>query len=234
MSKLNADDAILVVVDYQEKLFPSMDGKENAADKTAKLIKGCRLLGVPVIATQQYTSGLGETIDVIKNALTESIDDDIPAVEFRHIEKRSFSCMDEPNFREALIKSGREQVILCGIESHICVQQTALDLYEYGDEEEYDEEDYEYDTEKATNNTDNVVILIDRNDDKYEEEYMGADFEVFLACDCIASRSEFDRDIAIKRMSDTGIELITMESALFEMTGSSENPVFRRISKTVK
>ncbi len=233
MSKLNVDDAILVVVDYQEKLFPSMSGKEEAADKTAKLIKGCRILGVPIIATQQYTKGLGETIPELRNAMTEPIEDDIPETEFKYVEKKTFSCMEEPNFREALVKSGREQVILCGIESHICVQQTAFDLYEYGDDDEYDEDEYEFDADKSS---DNVVILIDRNNEGSddEEDYAGTDFEVYLAADCIASRSEFDRDMAIKRMSDAGIEMMTMESVLFEMTRGAENPAFKRISKTVK
>ena len=232
MSKLNVDDAILVVVDYQEKLFPSMSGKEEAADRTAKLIKGCRILGVPIIATQQYTKGLGETIAELKNAMTEPIDEDIPETEFKYVEKKTFSCMDEPNFREALVKSGREQVILCGIESHICVQQTAFDLYEYGDDDEYDEDEYEFDGEKSS---DNVVILIDRGADEDEDaDYAGTDFEVYLAADCVASRKEFDRDMAIKRMSDSGIEMMTMESILFEMTRGAENPAFKRISRTVK
>ncbi len=230
MSKLDKNNAILVVVDYQEKLFPSMSNRDAAADKTARLIRGCRTLGVPIIATQQYTSGLGETIDVLKTAMTEPIGEDVPATEFKYVEKRSFSCMDEPNFREALLKSGRDQIILCGIEAHICVQETALDLYEYGDDDDYDEEEYEFD---GGQQPDNVVILIDHSDD-YDDDEEYEDFEVFLACDCIASRDEFDKDISIKRMSDTGIEMMTMESILFEMTKTSKNPVFRQISKTVK
>ena len=231
MSKLNVDDAILVVVDFQEKLYPAMSGKETAAQQTAKLIKGCRLLGIPIIATQQYTKGLGETIDDIKDALTVKLDENVQETEFKYIEKKTFSCMADPDFKEALIKSGREQVILCGIESHICVMQTAIDLYEYGDEDDYDEDTYEFDAENSKDN--NVVVLIDR-DDEEDEEYTGADFEVYLTCDCVTSRSEYDKDISIKRMSDMGMEMMTAESALFEMTHGSENPVFKQISKTVK
>jgi nicotinamidase-related amidase len=233
MSKLNVDNAILVVVDYQEKLFPSMSNKEDLLDKTAKLIKGCRILGVPIIATQQYTKGLGDTIPELKKAMTEPIDDDVPETEFKYVEKKSFSCMDEPDFKDALIRSGREQVIICGIESHICVQQTALDLFEYGSDDEYDEDEYEFD---AGHSTDNVVILIDRNNDNEEDddEYTGAEFEVFLACDCVSSRNENDKGVAIVRMNAEGIEMTTMESILFELTKAAANPAFKRISKVVK
>ena len=231
MSKLNLDEAILVVVDYQERLLPAMNNKDEIAEKTAKLIKGCRILGVPILATQQYTKGLGETVEIIKNALTEPIGDVVPATEFKHVEKKSFSCMGEPNFRDALVKSGREQIIICGIESHVCVQQTVIDLYEYGDEDDYDEEEYAFDSEEEN---DNVVILIDRLEEEDEEDYTGTDFEVFLACDCIGSRDENDKKVAVNRMSDMGIEMMTMESALFELTGGAENPHFKQISKTVK
>jgi len=230
MSKINVENAILVVIDYQEKLFPYMSNKDEAADNTAKLIKGCRILGVPIIATQQYTKGLGETVDTVKNALIEPIGDDIPATTFKHVEKKTFSCMEEETFKEALINSGKEQVILCGIESHICVQQTAIDMYEYSD----DFEEFDYDDDDIENIENNVVVLMDRSEEDDEDYFDGTDFEVFLACDCIASRKEFDRDIAIKRMAESGIELMTMESILFEMTIGSENPAFKKISKTVK
>jgi len=75
---------------------------------------------------------------------------------------------------------------------------------------------------------------MDRNEEDDEDYDDGIDFEVFLACDCIASRKDFDRDMAIRRMADSGIEIMTMESILFEMTVGSENPAFKRISKTVK
>lgn len=238
MSRINLDEAILVVVDYQEKLLPAMNNKDEIAEKTAKLIQGCRILGVPILATQQYTKGLGETVDIIKNALTEPIGDDIPASEFKHVEKKSFSCMDEPDFRDALVKSGRDQVIVCGIEAHVCVQQTAIDLFDYGIDDDYvdyddDGDEYSFDGEEEK---DNVVILIDRPDDGIEEDedYTGLDFEVFLACDCVGSRDENDKNVAINRMSDIGIEMMTMESILFEMTRSAESPHFKQISKTVK
>jgi nicotinamidase-related amidase len=86
------------------------------------LIRGLKLLGIPIFRTQQYTKGLGPTTAAVDEALSG-----VPV-----IEKISFSCWDEPVFREALSKSGRTQVILAGIEAHVCILQTAVDLAEQG------------------------------------------------------------------------------------------------------
>jgi nicotinamidase-related amidase len=121
--KIEKEDAILVVIDFQEKLMPVMKNAQELEQKTVKLIKGCLVLGVPIILTQQYTKGLGDTIKSIKDAMGEY---------FLPIEKTTFSAMGEPNFVEVLEISGKRTVILTGIETHVCVQQTALDLLEEG------------------------------------------------------------------------------------------------------
>ncbi len=121
--KIQKEDAVLVVIDFQEKLMPAMKNSQELECKMVKLIKGCIVLDVPIITTQQYTKGLGETIETIKAAMGEN---------FLPIEKTSFSAMGEPNFVEVLETSGKRTVILTGIEAHVCVQQTALDLLEEG------------------------------------------------------------------------------------------------------
>lgn len=120
--KINRDEAVLVLVDYQEKLMPAMADKEALEENVVKLVKGCELLKLPILATQQYTRGLGETVPAIKEAVKE----------FNPIEKTSFSCYGEVNFVEALEATGKKTVILAGIETHVCVLQTALDLVEQG------------------------------------------------------------------------------------------------------
>ena len=107
-----------VIVDVQERLFRSMQHKEQLEKNLIILIRGLEALGVPLLKTQQYTKGLGPTIDSVNEEMGS-----IPA-----IEKLSFSCCEEPSFMKALEKVGRKQVILAGIESHVCVLQTALDL----------------------------------------------------------------------------------------------------------
>ncbi|MFA5636894.1 MAG: hydrolase [Anaerovoracaceae bacterium] len=116
------EDTILVLIDFQERLMPAMKGADDLEEIAVKLVKGCRTLGVPVLVTQQYTKGLGATVPSIHDALGE----------YEPIEKTAFSAMGEPVFAEKLKASGRKTVILAGIEAHVCVLQTALDLLAEG------------------------------------------------------------------------------------------------------
>ena len=111
-----------LIIDIQERLFPVMWEKENLLKNCQVLIQGLSLLNLPVLATQQYTRGLGETIGEIKSILPE----------FTYIEKREFSCCDEPAVVKKLTELNADNVILCGIESHVCVLQTAIDLKQNG------------------------------------------------------------------------------------------------------
>ena len=126
IKRLKKDDAILVVIDFQEKLMPAMYDRDDVEDKTARLIRGCKELGVPVIVTQQYTRGLGQTVPVVAEALGE----------FEPIDKVTFSCCGNIQFNDALEEAAGENdrttVIIAGCETHICVEQTALDLMEIG------------------------------------------------------------------------------------------------------
>jgi nicotinamidase-related amidase len=111
-----------LVIDIQERLFPVMNEKENLLKNCEILIAGLVELSVPTIVTQQYTKGLGETLPEIKSLIPD----------FNFIEKRDFSCCDELSVIEKLKETGAENVIICGIESHVCVLQTAVDLKEAG------------------------------------------------------------------------------------------------------
>ncbi len=111
-----------LVIDIQERLFPVMWEKEKLLKNCQLLIKGLNELDIPVTVTQQYSRGLGETVEGIKSAFPE----------FHFIEKREFSCCDEPSVSEILNELKAKNVILCGIESHVCVLQTAIDLKENG------------------------------------------------------------------------------------------------------
>lgn len=119
---MKKQDTILVAVDFQERLMPAMENKDVLENTMVRLVKGIRALDVPVIVTQQYTKGLGATIAPVAEALGE----------FEPIEKTTFSALGQPDFVEALEASGKKSVILTGIEAHICVQQTALELLERG------------------------------------------------------------------------------------------------------
>jgi isochorismate hydrolase len=116
------ENTIGLIIDIQERLVPVMEENELIIENCSKLIQGLQILGLPLLVTQQYTKGLGETIEEIKSVITD----------FQYIEKKDFSCFDEPVFADKLALSGAKNVIICGIESHVCVLQTAIDLKEAG------------------------------------------------------------------------------------------------------
>ena len=120
--RIKCNDSLCLIIDIQERLFPHMACKEDLLRNTLVLLEGLKVLKVPVIFTEQYRKGLGPTIPEIISA----------ADSFMPLEKSSFSCMDDKGIREALKNAGKKFVILAGIESHVCVLQTAIDLLEQG------------------------------------------------------------------------------------------------------
>lgn len=119
---LELDDTVLVVVDVQGKLATLMHEREMLFKNLSRLIEGAQVLGVPILLTEQYPKGLGETAPKLK-ALMPNI---------KPIQKLSFSCMGEETFVDALDDLEREQVLVAGIESHICVYQTVSDMLAEG------------------------------------------------------------------------------------------------------
>ncbi|MCK4412396.1 MAG: hydrolase [Candidatus Eisenbacteria sp.] len=120
---LKQDQAVLVVVDYQGKLLPSIAGQEGLLRRAGRLIRGARLLELSIVVTEQYPKGVGPTEAGIVTALGDA---------YRPIQKKTMSCMGVSEFREALEATGKRQVLLCGIEAHVCVHQSAADLLEAG------------------------------------------------------------------------------------------------------
>lgn len=120
--RITKDNTTALIIDIQERLFPAMWEKDTFLKNTLTLVKGFTELQLPLLVTQQYSKGLGETVHEVKSVVPD----------FEFIEKRSFSCCDEPVFMEKLIKTESKNVIICGIESHVCVMQTAVDLKDAG------------------------------------------------------------------------------------------------------
>jgi nicotinamidase-related amidase len=119
---LEVRSSVLLVIDVQEKLFRAISEKEKMLDNLQRLIKGIQVLEVPVIATEQYPKGLGPTIKEVADLL----------IGVRPIAKTSFSCCGDKAFLKEFERLGRRQVLLAGIESHVCVYQTAADLINAG------------------------------------------------------------------------------------------------------
>lgn len=114
----------IIFIDIQDKLVDVMPKGEmkKVIDASSILIQAAKILEVPCLYTEQYPKGLGSTVKKLKSLLPN-----LP------IEKKAFSCLDEPNFKSHLVKS-RPHVILCGLETHICILQTALALKASGKE----------------------------------------------------------------------------------------------------
>ncbi len=119
---LTPENTVIIAIDFQERLFPVMNAKEKLLQNVVKLIKGAKALEVPVIVPEQYPKGLGPTIPEIKELL--------PGM--KPVEKVCFSCCDNDAFNQALAALNRKQVLIAGIEAHICVYQTAAALARQG------------------------------------------------------------------------------------------------------
>jgi len=109
-------DTALLVIDVQEKLVPAIAGGGRVVWNVRRLIDGAKILDLPVAATEQYPRGLGPTVPELADRLGE-----IPS-------KLTFSCGGCPRIFEALESRGIHKLLVCGIEAHVCVQQTVLDL----------------------------------------------------------------------------------------------------------
>jgi len=119
---LTTDNTLLLVIDIQTRLTPTIANHETLVAKTAACISGCRLLDIPVIVMQQYTKGLGETVPELQAAIGE----------FEPVDKITFSAWQNDKFVSRLRAIDKKNIIITGIEAHICVQLTVLELLQAG------------------------------------------------------------------------------------------------------
>jgi nicotinamidase-related amidase len=117
--KLDRERAALVVVDMQEAFRKAVPSFDRIAESTARLVQGAEAMGVPIVVTEQYPQGLGHTVSEVAEHLPEGL---------QPIEKVRFSAAEAEGFD----LDGRDQVLVCGIETHVCVNQTVLDLLDEG------------------------------------------------------------------------------------------------------
>ena len=175
--RIEREHVAAIVVDYQEKLVPVMNDKDILLHNSCMLLEGLKALDVPMVITQQYTKGLGMTVQEIFDAtgVTEYID------------KISFTAYD--CVKEKL--RAKKFIIVCGIEAHICVLQTVIDLKEAG-------------------------------------------FVPVLVADCISSRKESDKQVALERARQEGAIVTTYESLLFELLKVAGTETSKKIQKLIR
>lgn len=122
--RLLRENTQAMIIDVQQKLAPHIDEIDKVTHKIIMLAEGLQALGVPVMVNEQYPEKLGQTLPSITNVLTTNNN--------KVYEKREFSVCDNDEAWHNLAQQNRNNVILCGIETHVCVQQTALDLLDNG------------------------------------------------------------------------------------------------------
>ena len=119
---INQTNTMAMIIDYQERLLPAMDEPRELAKQTEILIRGLKELDIPMVITQQYTQGLGMSESFVFEAAQTQ--------EF--MDKIEFSAMKDTEIIKEVNQIDKENIIVCGIEAHICVLQTCLDLKEQG------------------------------------------------------------------------------------------------------
>jgi len=117
---LTKENTALIVIDIQEKFLPVIKNIDLVIENTIKLIKSFQLMNIPVIVTEQYPKGLGRTVHEIKKELKD----------YKPIEKICFSCFDNKEFHNNI--KNKKNLVICGIESHVCVTQTLIDAISKG------------------------------------------------------------------------------------------------------
>jgi len=119
---LDKDDAVLLIIDIQERLATVMKQREPVVKNCIHLVELAKMLHVPLAVTEQYPKGIGPTVDEIKHVL--------PA--YQPIEKLTFSCCEEPSFLHMIKSLNKKTLILTGMETHICILQTCIGLLQSG------------------------------------------------------------------------------------------------------
>ncbi len=155
--------------------------QKRVKDNIIRMVEGAKTLKIPIIWTEQYSKGLGPTIPELRAALGGHT----------CYEKITFSCADDNQILKAVEKVNPRDILLCGIEAHVCVYQTAADLIDRGN-------------------------------------------RVHLVSDAVMSRHKSNHEIALQRMEQIGVNITSVEMALFEFQGAAKGETFKPIAALIK
>lgn len=202
---LDADESQLVLVDFQVRLMPAIQDSQMVLANAVRLAQMAAVLKVPVFATEQNPSKLGESVPELRGVLSQAQARVLGKMQFSAVEEGLGEWLRPPakpvqgnarSLPKHLQKptqedAGRGMIVLAGCEAHICLLQTALDLLE-------------------------------------------DDFDVWVVTDACGSRTERSRDAAFDRLAGAGAELVTTEMVAFEWVRSAEHPAFKEIQALIK
>lgn len=119
---LTPENSVLLIVDVQEKFRGHIHNFQETLHNIGVMVQGAKLLEVPIFVTEQYPQGLGKTVSEVTELIEKS----------QNFEKTAFSCCQDEAFCEAIKNTHRRHIVVCGIEAHVCVNQTVLDLLNLG------------------------------------------------------------------------------------------------------
>ncbi len=178
---LLADQSFLLIVDVQRKLAPETHDPQGTIAGCLRLIKAARILGVPVLMSEHYPEGLGPAVAELRALM--------PAGSV--LDKVHFSCVADDDLKARIDGLERRQAVIAGMEAHVCVLQTSLDLLEDG-------------------------------------------YRVAVVADAVTSRDPLNKSLALDRMTQAGVEAVSVEMVLFEWLGTAQHPSFRDILALIK
>ena len=179
--RINNENSALLVVDIQTRLAPAMHQPTPVIQANHALIQSAKLMNIPVFASEHCAERIGPTVSDLRELLR---DDEILA-------KRHFSCADDAVIMQKLQQLGKQQILVTGMEAHVCVLQTVMGL-------------------------------------------AGQGFEPVFVADATASRHPDNKALAIQRLRQAGVQVISTEMALFEWMGHADHPAFKEILKLIK
>ena len=169
-----------VMLDIQEKLVSAVQNPEKVISNSNILLQAADAMHIPVIVTEQYPKGLGPTTDKIK----------LPK-KCRKIEKATFSCFNDANFRKKIKDMKVRSLVLFGVEAHVCILETALDA-------------------------------------------LKKKMEVHVVADAVSSRTEENKSLAIERMRQSGVFIVSTEMILFQLLEKAGTRQFKEIQSLIK
>lgn len=175
---LTKKDSCVLMIDVQEKLLPKIHHHKELLENCKWLLQIAKKLAIPILASEQYPKGLGHTVDELRSLIPQDA----------WLQKLHFSCASDPDCLKRIEQVNRQQVVIIGIEAHVCVMQTAIELKNKGK-------------------------------------------QVYVVADAVSSRKELDKELALQRMHDAGIQIISKEMPVFEWLHQSGTPEFKQISQ---
>ena len=174
---MKAEQSILILIDLQEKLMPAISHGVEVLQQCTTLATIAGLLDVPVVGTEQLPEKLGPNVASVRELCHQTLG------------KHHFDAC--PDGLIDALPEGRQQIVIGGCETHVCMMQTALSLLDAG-------------------------------------------YKVWVVADATGSRNEFDRDVALDRLSESGARLVTLEMVAFEWMRDCRHPQFKTIQKLIK